>query len=52
MTNDTDDQWGYKLTGFPEFGTDFHHVGTMTEAALAVLSIDGGAVLAHEDEFL
>lgn len=61
----TPDRWGYKVHGFPEFGTEFHLVGTYLEAAGEVRSIndavavggtmqspDVNAVIVHEDEFL
>lgn len=56
----TPDRWGYKLLGFPEFGTDFHLVGSILDATKAVVdhniattsTDDSLAVVVHEDEFL
>ncbi|WP_155290804.1 hypothetical protein [Rhodococcoides fascians] len=50
----TPDRWGYKLMGFPEFGTDFHLVGSLLEAITVVANRDDAdhAVVVHEDEFL
>jgi hypothetical protein len=50
----TPDRWGYKLMGFPEFGTDFHLVGSLLDAITVVAnrSDDDRAVVVHEDEFL
>lgn len=55
----TPDRWGYKLLGFPEFGTDFHLVGSILDATKAVVDHNfamadtaGRAVVVHEDEFL
>ncbi|WP_179273258.1 MULTISPECIES: hypothetical protein [unclassified Rhodococcus (in: high G+C Gram-positive bacteria)] len=51
----TPDRWGYKLMGFPEFGTDFHLVGSLVDAVTVVANFGDMPtlpVVAHEDEFL
>ncbi|OZD00929.1 hypothetical protein CH275_19265 [Rhodococcus sp. 06-235-1A] len=59
----TPDRWGYKLLGFPEFGTDFHLVGSLLDATKAVVDHNSApiveaaenitiAVVVHEDDFL
>lgn len=57
----TPDRWGYRVWGHPEFGTEFHHVGTILETLAAIDQHElhrkadhtlGPATMVHEDEFL